>query len=110
MPEWKKIRPPQYLLTLGLFSVSCFRTYGIAIMLSAVLQITYQLTLSLMRENIRFALSLDGPEAPAQEEVSAAIYNAQDLDGHERSESYLRSHSSIKVREVKNHLFAWRYQ
>lgn len=60
-------------------------------------EITYQLTLSLMRENIRFALSLDGPGAPAQEEVSAALYNAQDLDGHERAESYLRSHSSIKI-------------
>ena len=77
-------------------------------MLSAILQITYELLLSLMRKNIKFALSLDahldGPGAQPQDEVqiSSELLNADDLDGYEWTVDFLRSHSNIKVREVKN--------
>ena len=75
-------------------------------MISAILQITYELTLSLVRKDIKFALSLGGPGAQPQEEdrISAELFNAQDLDGHEWSENFLRCHSNIKVREVKKSL------
>ena len=80
-------------------------------MLSAILQITYELTLSLVRKDIKFALSLDGPWAQPQEEdrISAELFNAQDLDRHEWSENFLRCHSNIKVRQapIAQNLAMW---